>query len=82
MTQESHERHFKTNAMRQEYFRDLVVTRLQAMPPNISVSIGDHGDFSKNDLIREVREGSDVGKAAIEIEMTFLRNMPRLAQSL
>lgn len=65
-----------------EYVQKLVITRLQAMPPNVSFSIGSYGDFSREDLIREVKRGSEVGKAAVEMELQFLREMPRISGKL
>ncbi|MBI3588228.1 hypothetical protein HY995_01495 [Candidatus Micrarchaeota archaeon] len=68
--------------MDDDYLMKLVVTRLQSMPPNSSFSIGRFGDFTKEQLIREVMGGSNVGKAAIEMELNFLREMPKLSRKL
>ncbi len=68
--------------MESNYVRQLVVARLQAMPPNASFSIGKLGDFTKDELIKEVMNGSRAGEAAIEMELKFLREMPRLSKEL
>ena len=68
--------------MEKDYVKKLVIARLEAMPPNVSFSIGGAGTFSRNDLINEVRAGSRVGEAAVELELEFLRAMPRLAAEL
>ncbi len=68
--------------MTNDYIRKLVVARLQAVPPNISFSVGKFGDFTKDELIEQVREGSNVGKATIEMELNFLREMPKLSEKL
>jgi len=64
------------------YLKRLVVTRLKAIPPNVSFSIGRFGDFSRDQLIQEVERGSSVGKAAIQLELTFLREMPKLSEKI
>lgn len=61
-----------------DYLKQLVKERLHAMPPDVSFSVGNFGDFSRNQLIEEVDKGSEVGKAAIEMQITFIRKMPRL----
>jgi len=61
-----------------EYIKKLVKERLHAMPPDISFSVGSFGDYTRDQLIEEVDKGSDVGKSAIEMQLNFIRKMPRL----
>lgn len=64
-----------------EYDEDLkllVKKRLQAMPPDISFSIGKFGDFSRDELIQEVEKESEVGKDIMEMQINFIRKMPVL----
>ena len=64
-----------------EYGEDikiLVKKRLLAMPPDISFSIGEYGDFSRDQLIREVEKGTDIGKDLMEMQINFIRKMPHL----
>ncbi len=61
-----------------EYFKKLVKERLAAMPPDVSFSIGDFGDFNRNELMREVDKYSEVGKEAIEMQIDFIKRMPTL----
>lgn len=68
--------------METKYVQKLVVERLRTVPPEISFSIGDYGDFTRNQLIAEVEKNSAVGKVAIEMELTFLRQMPKLSQMI
>ena len=60
------------------YLKKLVKERLAAMPPDISFSIGEYGDFSREDLILEVEKESEVGKALIDMQVSFIREMPKL----
>ena len=61
-----------------DYIKKLVKERLHAMPPDVSFSVGNFGDYTRNQLIEEVDKGSDIGKAAIEMQLTFIRKMPKL----
>ena len=61
-----------------DYIKKLVKERLCAMPPDVSFSVGHFGDFTRDELIEQVDRGTDVGKAAIEMQLDFIRKMPRL----
>jgi hypothetical protein len=64
-----------------EYIKTLVKERLAAMPPDVSFSIGDFGDFTRNELIHEVEEYTEVGKETIEMQLSFIRKMPKILAS-
>jgi len=64
-----------------EYLKRLVKERLAAMPPDVSFSIGSFGDFTRDQLIDEVEEYSEVGKEAIEMQLDFIRRMPKIIAS-
>ena len=59
----------------------LVKERFMAIPANIHFSIGDYGDFSRDELIKEIDEGSRIGNEAIEMQVSFIRNMPKILGS-
>lgn len=63
------------------YIKKLVKERFNAMSPDISFCIIDYGDFSPKDLINEIDKNSKVGKAAIEMQINFIRKMPKLMSS-
>ena len=58
-----------------EDLKELVIARLDAtLPPNKKISIGLSGEeFSKKDLIEHIRNGDEIGRKVIDLEMTFLR---------
>lgn len=62
-----------------EYLKKLVKERLEAIPQDVSFSVGEFGDFSRNELIEEVDKGSEVGRAMIDMQVHFIRQMPKLA---
>lgn len=68
--------------MNKKYLKELVVKRLNAIPPGISFSIGDYGDYTRDELIKEVEKNSAVGKTAIEMELNYLRDMPKLSKMI
>ena len=55
-----------------EDIKELVLARLDLMSPDLAVSIGSSGTFTKDELIEHVKQGDEVGKTIIEIEMEFL----------
>ena len=61
-----------------EYLKKLVKERLSAMPPDVSFSIGNFGDFTRDELIQEVEQETDVGKETIEMQLNFIRKMSEI----
>ncbi len=55
-----------------EDLKDLVAERLDIIPPNLRISIGSKGTFSKDELIEHVKRGDGIGKTIIEAEINFL----------
>ncbi len=62
----------------EEYIKKLVKERLLAMPSDVCFSIGNFGDYTRDQLIKEVDKGTEVGKLAIHMQLTFIRKMPKL----
>lgn len=58
--------------------KKLIKKRLSAMPPDISFSVGEFGDFTRDELIQEVDKESEIGKEMIEMELNFIKKMPSL----
>lgn len=57
---------------------DLVVARLRAIPDNALISAGSYEKtLSKDELIEEVKNLTDVGREIIEIQMGYLRSFKR-----
>ncbi len=54
--------------------KDLVIERLDILPPDLAFFIGSEGKkFSKKELIESVRRGDEVGRQVVEMEMSFLK---------
>jgi len=60
-----------------EEIKKIVVARLEILPENKKISIGNFGEFSKDELIENVNKNSEIGNKIIEIELEFLRAMKR-----
>jgi len=65
---------------------NLVVARLESMPRNIEISIGDldgiGGSYSIDDLITRVRNQDEVGKKMVDVQLSYLRNLNRFSQAV
>ena len=59
--------------------RKIVMKRLQAIPPNVTFSVGEYGRYTRDQLIREVEKGTPVGNAAVEMQLNFIRKMTTIA---
>lgn len=53
--------------------KKLVIERLKASSDELEVIVGDLGDYSKEDLIKSVEKGDELGKEVIEMEMSYLK---------
>lgn len=56
-----------------EEIKELVIARLDALSTTKKISIGNYGEFTKDELIQHVKKGDSLGHKMIEIEMEFLR---------
>jgi len=57
-----------------EDIKELVIYRLEMLSPDKKFSIGSYEkEFTRDELIEEVRKETDIGKKVIEVELTFLR---------
>lgn len=65
----------KTKLVSDQEIRDLVIARLQSMSENRRMSIGSDGDFSKEELVQNVKTGSDVGNTIIQIQLNYLQSL-------
>ncbi len=66
-----------------ESVKELVKLRLMSnTPSNVKISIGDFGEFSKDELIEQVEKGTPVGNAAIRMELTFIKKMASISKRI
>lgn len=63
----------------EQEIKQLVIERLRTLPSEKAVSIGSEGSFTKEELIRRVGAGDQLGKKVEEMEIEFLRAMKNIA---
>jgi len=57
-----------------EDVRELVIARIDAqVPSNLRLSIGSYGGMNKEEMIRHVKEGDEVGKQIVNSHLRFLK---------
>lgn len=56
-----------------EDLKNLIIERLDILPPHTKIHIGSAGEFTKDQLIECVKEGDEIGQKIIAIELSFLR---------
>lgn len=61
-----------------EDIKNLVIARLETIPPNVEISIGGDGSFTVSELIEKVKKQDDIGKKMIEIQLAYLRSLGKL----
>jgi len=54
--------------------KNLVLARLDALPPNMAIAIGNEG-YTISELKYHVKEEDDLGKQYIEMQLEFLRSL-------
>jgi len=53
--------------------KELVLARLNVMPPNYKLSVGNRGTFTKDELIEHVKKGDETGSQIVNMQMNFIR---------
>lgn len=58
---------------------NLVIARLKTIPENASLSVGGRKEpIAVEDLIKEVKDQTEIGKKIIESQLYFLRSLQNL----
>lgn len=52
-------------------FQELVYTRLQSMPKDFIISVGDHGEITKDEALKHVRSNDEIGKLIIAVNREY-----------
>lgn len=52
--------------------KELVLVRLDVMPPNFKLSVGSKGTFSKKELIEHVKKEDEVGVQIMKMQLRFI----------
>ena len=57
---------------------ELIVKRLETVPPNIKMSVGSKGTFEIRDIIKSVEKQDEMGKMFIETQLQYLKSLKNL----
>lgn len=61
--------------MKDDSVKELVLARLEVLPPDVNISIGSFRGLSRDEMIAHVKKGDAVGDKISKIEMEFLRQL-------
>lgn len=62
--------------------KDLVILRLRSVPSDMLISVGNYGDFTGDQLIKEVDKGTQLGDTVVRMHLLFIRKMPTLSKRI
>lgn len=69
------DKNLKKDADKQEeYLRELISARIEALSPDLEIYFGDQ-NYTRKELIENINEGTELGKEIIESQLMFLRDM-------
>lgn len=60
-----------------EDIKNLVIARLEVLPPDKKISIGSIGEFTRDELIESVKKEDAIGRKMIQIELEFLQSLKK-----
>ncbi|MFP3950087.1 MAG: hypothetical protein ACLFUZ_03285 [Candidatus Micrarchaeia archaeon] len=53
---------------------EIVLERLRTMPSTITLNIGGHGSFNRDQLIEQVEKRTEIGDTVVEMYISYLRS--------
>ncbi|HCM82724.1 MAG: hypothetical protein UW37_C0018G0012 [Candidatus Gottesmanbacteria bacterium GW2011_GWA2_44_17] len=65
----------QTSEVTDEEIRKLVVARLHSFPAGRKISIGNDGEFTKDELIKSVEKDDRIGKKIIQVQLSYLQSL-------
>jgi len=63
--------------MNDSEIKEIVIARLDVLPIDRKISIGNEGTFSKEELINHVESEDRIGRKIIEIQLTYLQSLKK-----
>lgn len=61
------------NNEKEKGWTEFVLAKLDVMPVDYKLSVGDQGTFNKRELMKHVADGDSVGKQIIEMQVGFMK---------
>lgn len=64
----------RNNILSDEEVRNLVMARLSVLSQDTMISLGEEGSFTRDELLKKIKEGDEVGEKLAEIQLEWLRS--------
>lgn len=58
---------------------EIVLERLRIMPGSIKLHIGNYGAFTRDELIEQVSNKTEIGQLVVRMQMTYIRSFKERA---
>lgn len=58
---------------KEELLREIVLVKLETMPMNYKLSLGNQGIFDKKELIEHINKNDNIGKQILDMELRFMK---------
>ena len=55
--------------------KEIILARVRAYDDDFELSVGSGGTFSKDEIIKNIEKGTDMGQEIIEMQMEYLRDL-------
>ena len=55
--------------------KKIVLARLEVFPADRKISIGSAGEFTKEEMIKNVEDETDIGEKIMEIQLNYLQTL-------
>jgi hypothetical protein len=66
-----------TNKEINQEIKEVVIMRIESMPSNLKLSIGNNQSLTKEDMIKHVMEEDDTGRQIINSHISFMKAIAR-----
>jgi len=60
---------------KQKEIKALVTARLATIPSDAILSVGSHGEFTRDQILTEVENETEIGKKMIEMHIRYLQKL-------
>ena len=61
-----------------EEIKQLVIARLEILPEDTGISIGSEGEFTRDELIKTVKQGDEIGQKIVKVELDYLKSLKNI----
>jgi len=58
-----------------EDMKQLVIARLEVLSEDTGISIGAEGEFTREELIKSVERGDEIGQKIVEVQLNYLKGL-------